>query len=198
MYAAPEVPLWSGQTYDQLSSIAEMPKCRSSEFITVKVTVLHYGEHAYFFLKTPVPKIRDGQWDYVHNKPTAEYQVPNSYILSDIPGGKYRIYGGTIMARCAWRLLRTPFGFEVHMGQVTTYGYNGILELAPSNGTGPGRGRGWGARFGSTDSGSGNGWGSGGSWQEALAKYLDTQQCTVGWEIWIDGAQRCRADGTRV
>lgn len=40
--------------------------------------------------------------------------------------------------------------------------------------------------------------GAGDGWRSALDAYLSGGGCTIGWEIWVDGKQRCRSDGTAV
>jgi hypothetical protein len=191
--APPGTQTWNGETYDDLHAVADRPTCRSTEYITVQVWVVAFSEHAIFYLTSPVPKIADLGWDYVYNQPMAEYAIPASWTYSDMPWRKYKISGGTVLARCAWKVLKTPAGWEVHIGRVTTWGYSGELVYAGGNGTEPRKGRGWSASNSGVSTGEGSA-----DWRQALQKYLDENVCTEGWEIWVDGVQMCRADGTHV
>ncbi len=40
--------------------------------------------------------------------------------------------------------------------------------------------------------------GVGDGWRGALDEFLSGGGCTPGWEVWVDGEQRCRVDGTAV
>ncbi|MEP6732315.1 MAG: hypothetical protein ABJE10_16840 [bacterium] len=86
----------------------------------------------------------------------------------------------------------------VEVGLVTWYNYTGeVFRRSPTGSGGPSD-RGWAYYDGATGTTSGQDGeaGGGSAAQSVVDRFLSTGACTVGWEVWVDGDQRCKADGS--
>lgn len=118
--------------------------------------------------------------------PLAEYELPTGdWIYSR--DGKYRAYAGTIKVKC-WHahFMPIPGFFEVVIMGYTSWDYTGSVYANPTGISGGGEG-GWG--YYNSSNGFSNGDDVG--WQNALSTYLSGGGCMAGWDIWVDGVQKC-------
>ena len=152
-----------------------------------------YGEYAYFGMTSASLVQQLGV--SVQGIPMAEYTLNTQYLNSAKPTGKYRIHDPRLKVRCHWFRTRTILEWRVRAGYTVVYDVTGRVTLNPD---GPGGGgpsgheeRGW--AYHSSASGSSNG--TGVHWADALLGYIEDGVCIVGWEIRVDGDQKCDAYG---
>jgi hypothetical protein len=156
--------------------------------VTFKVYIPETGESATFDIPVPIEKVSDDGYT-VWGIPMGTYAFPpNMEIWSSEPSGKYAARGGFLRAVCFDIALRTDMGVRLLGGYHLWYDYNGSIFGTPGSSSGGSTGRGW--SWHSTGTGYRNAGGQG-SWEAALDSYLSGGGCSYGWEIWIDGVQKC-------
>ena len=181
--------LWSGQA--DLSAFADPYSCPDQ--ITLarnKVYIPEYGEDA-TFLVTNLNKVSNDGYGGL-GQPMATYAVGPRSFNSVVPLGKYKMYGGFMKARCTIKTVRTQAGIRVMVGAILWYDYQGEIDLASNSAGGGDDTRGWAYSNNGSQSGMGNG---GPTPQSVINRLLGGGGCTVGWEVWIDGAMACDAKG---
>lgn len=179
--ASASLPLWSGETYPAPGYAFQCP----TKAWGVDWSVRSYqGQRIHFnmnpfmavYYQGPAPSGAIGV-------PGGRFSAPNTWH-SYSTDGEWRAWGGNLYGECHGQYRRTNLLFKVWVGFMRWYSFDGAIE-ATWGGGGYGPDGGWGAKFGSTYSGQGTAWGA------ALNAYLDHQQCTPGWEIWVDGIMAC-------
>jgi hypothetical protein len=130
--------------------------------------------------------------------PRARYYVPAGPIYSVRPLGQYEASGGTIDVTCFAAVVRTlPGGQALALGKNIYSNYTGqILRNQPGGGGSTWEdGRGWASENDGEVTGTGTA-SNGFSAELAISRLTQMNECTVGWEIWIDGRIACFADGS--
>ena len=179
--APPGAPVWHGET-EPLSDAYACP----------------------LYIPEPLRAYRNGHW---FSGPAVWVYIsaatPGS-VFPLLPHGTYAPVGGIIRSEdgtrefsgyfiiaCRGDFEVTTSGMTVWLGQLFAVGTLGTDY--PVNGGGGGfEHNGWAYKDVTVESGVGAGW------QTALNAYLGSGACTAGWEIWVDGDQKCKADGTAV
>jgi hypothetical protein len=187
--------VWSGQSFSSFPEPEEDWRChRTATGVTFKLYIIEYGEYATFDVPVAIPIASDDGYT-AFGIPKGSYALPeNIEIRSSNPPGKYAIRGGFLKAVCFDFTVRTGMGIRVEGGWHRWYDYTGWPYLAPGGWTNANDGRGWSWTTSSTGYRNGGGMG----WQNALDKYMNGDGCTRGWEIWIDGNQKCDSFGNAV
>lgn len=137
------------------------------------------GRNITFYTRGGAIKIRDVGWER-DGTPHALYDLQDEFHETK---DNYRAWGGTLMVGCKRRTLLTFAGVRFQMRLFQTYDYVGDIIVGASGSAGGG----WG--YVNQETGYQNGIGDG--WQEALNGYLSGGYCTPGWDIWVDGVQKC-------
>jgi len=183
-------PLWTGQT--DVSSLGPYTCPDQINLARNKVYIPEYSEDA-TFLVTNLNKVSNDGFSS-DGSPLATYAVgTNRTFTSAIPLGKYTMKGGYMKARCKVVTVRSGAGFRVLLGPVTWYDYvQGEVDLADNDASGGSSTRGW----ADDESGNVTGVGDGGA-QQVVDAYFGGL-CTVGWEVWVDGVEKCDAVGNRL
>jgi hypothetical protein len=189
-FATGTEPLYAGESLSFPSSGTFVGECPPAwPRLRFREYVPSTGEEATFVIPGPISKI--GNLGYTtFGFAMARYRIPEMIYNSN--DGRYSIYGGTIGVTC-WISIRRVTGnvlnIEIAVGR--TWGYDspgGVrFNRTPLAGGGSEGGWGW-----DDDNGQN---GDGGSWQAAVDTYLGGGGCTPGWEIWVDGDQKCDANG---
>ena len=139
------------------------------------------GETVIFHTRGNSTKIQD--MGFIDGHPVGLYQLPSGTFQSD--DGRYAIRGGTVLGICRFAHYLILGTWEVVFRGIFTYNYNGTTFRVSVQGT---TGSGW-AWY---DSGTGFSNGVAPGWGIALSTYLGNGQCTGGWDIWVDGIEKCR------
>jgi hypothetical protein len=183
-------PVWSGESAESFPGPYFCPQRYPAPI--VKAYIYEYAEHAWFATLGDATLIRvTGRT--VLGQPMADYQLPYEDMLSIRPWHKYTLLsslGATIKVVCSARRVRTGLGWRVELGPMTNYGLVGSIVLTNPYSSGGGGSRGW-------SYGSGGVFvnGAGVDAQLAAQRYIEHGDCTVGYEIWEDGAMVCDAGG---
>ena len=193
--AAPQtLPLWTGQYADQIAGDWVCPSRDVDPIWRVYIPedaadVFFIAPIATFFRYTGT---RGGY-------PTGEYILPPGDFYSFVPSFRYGATGGHLFGICKVKQVRDPLGRIVEIGLVTWYDYSGTVFRRTPTGSTEFADRGWAYHdnFAGSTSGQSSGL-SGGTPQSVVERFIESGACTAGWEIWVDGAKRCRADGTAV
>lgn len=122
--------------------------------------------------------------------PRARYLMPPFMEVPDLTG-KYKAVGGHIYAKCGVQWVFQG-ATAAEKGPMIGYDFDGEIwgnfEQSVFGDAG-----GWGFKDASISVESGVGAG----WESAVATWLAHEQCTPGYEIWIDGIMVCNSDGVR-
>lgn len=183
--------VWSGQSFDEYGDAFDPVCLRQVQGVDFTAYIPEYGEDATFKISIPLDKFSDDGYS-VEGLPMATYSLPeNVEFWSTSPPGKYSMRGGLLRAVCRNYSLRVG-GVRIGGGKDRWYDYTGVIYLNPVNPSGGGGGSGWGWSSWDRTNGAGSGW------QTALSAFLGNGNCIGGWEIWVDGVQRCDAFGNRM
>jgi hypothetical protein len=183
---------WSGQAFDSYSSSDEDASCHQTvSGVTFKLYIPEYGEDATFDVPVPIELATyDGSTTF--GVPMGSYALPeNIEIVSSTPPGKYAARGGLLRAICYDFTVHTGTGIRVEGGWHTWYDYTGQVYLHVGGTAMGGPGGGWAY---ATSDGFQNGMGDG-DWGSALSTFMLRGTCTYGWEIWVDGTEKCNEYG---
>jgi hypothetical protein len=132
--------------------------------------------------------------------PIGEYLAPPGPNFSVRPLGKYNAQGGHLIGECHVRYARMPTGGMVIGGYIKWTRFTGAVYRSSST-TGSsgsnGNDRGWSY---SDDSDpnlppyqSGASSTGGGTAEEVMERYLNTGECTPGWDTWVNMVKVCSA-----
>jgi hypothetical protein len=188
-------PLWNGATVTPTppSTSYYCPQIWRANF---QVYSPNWMTDVRFAVLTPVTLQRIRGYT-AYNVPMGEYGLnPMEQFSSYSPDDTFRGMGGELWGVCEVYNARTWAGRLVQHGFVRWYHWeNGQFWRQGYGGPGGGGERGWGWY----DSNSGQYYGAGGiEFRAAVDAFLEHGTCTAGWEIWVDGVQRCDADGNGV
>lgn len=129
--------------------------------------------------------------------PMAEYYAAAGEHWSSVPDLSYYAMGGSIRGVCYTVKVRVPGAAALYVGFTRWYDYTGSIYRRGSSPGGSGSGgRGW--AYSVTGDQWRNGEGQGEDWNDVLDTWWQSGGCTEGWEIWVDGDQKCDADGNAV
>ena len=181
-------PLWQGELiampeYGNGGTCpGSVPSIRFAEYIPAT------GETAEFLVPGPI-NYESSLGYTVFGHHMAKFRLPEAIINS--VDGKYSIYGGTVSVTCYSELRQiSRYVFGVRLEIMTTWAYEGMggvrQNRSPGTSGGPSS-SGWAFRDATRgfDSGSDAGWFS------VLSLYVNYGTCTAGWEVWVDGDQKC-------
>jgi len=128
--------------------------------------------------------------DPILDQPQARYQLPEQWIYSE--DGNYKTFGGTVDVVCVhahYQLDAWYVFWRVEVVALIVRNHQGAIYRSARPGTSSTAGWAWYAN--GCESGNSNGWAA------AMSYYLTTGNCSMYWDIWVDGEQKCK-NGQRV
>lgn len=185
--------LWTGRDVNPSSDILECSPYLVNPSFTIYVpdygSTVTFAGHGTFNKIATLPTLA--------GVPGAVYQVGSGPYYSARPLGTYSALGGTIEARCLTTRFRTGTGVALIMGKNIYSNYTGqiIRNGATSGGGEDETERGWASSYSDETTGASTE-SAINSPSAVILNYVSHDECTIGWEVWIDGDLKCNADGT--
>jgi len=187
-------PLWTGQAFD-ISTVPTScsPVLQNQNF---SIYVPEYGAEVLFAGVGVFTRIAVLPSEFGIAR--ARYQLGAGPYFSVRPLGTYYASGGTLDAWCLTGRYQTGPTIALYLGKMIFDNYTGTVRRKGASNTGGGDDateRGWAADNDGTVTGDVTS-GASNTPLNAINDFLNNDVCTPGWEIWVDGAIMCFADGT--